>query len=766
MEPREEEEEDPTPTEVFFLSGCDESKCVSRGNSHLHNHSFTCYGDDDGSLFPMMCADGFLPIIIKDEPPVYDAESSGNTDTTALSLSYFTCCPPYEGTGDTDTHATRRHCSDPITARTRIDFETGNDDNGNPVCEDEEIRKHPRPMKPSGANLTSAAAHAVSFLCCDSIATTWAVDDGDDYDYNSENNNTTTIPPENFLDDLECVPYRNEFYEESKVQNEIGKLDVIFCNVSKGDFWFPRPIGEESTTTTTTTTTNDVLLASSGGRYQCCKTGPALPPFVQDSTFKITVYTTISLFWVAAILSVIVVLGLLIPLLMELYRKSNYHKRSSSRVTKKLSSIFGSRFSTSLSYNWGRSQSTHPSSNSNRSSGPRVTVRKAGKKPTYSTYNLYIVYLAFLDLIFCSYLIAEYRSYINQTFDPYSYATVTASISDQGFSNTPRDDPIIVPYMFANMWINAIVSHQVLVLLKTSQRARRINQPSLTRVNLQVGVIYFVAAIIGCALYFVYEPAWRARNNGDISKLEKLDSRMRIPIYTLLILLPSGYVIYTAIHIWWRGYIPSSKGANSRKRAMRELAFYFCRIVAVFLGIWMPRFFLVTYADASGKKWADMLAVCITAIQPILTTGMILTKSDVRNYIRDLVTLSYIFGDFTCCAKEKESQISEKEESTSKHPSAVGTHTCVSLNGNGEADGDVVEGEADGEADRNDVGMDDGDDYDAANSLVFSVLGFRLTNDEKLDSDDIESDGIEPDKSFVDGVAVANDTSNNDLGVG
>lgn len=244
------------------VSGCDESKCVSKGKSQLFEDSFTCYGDKDDNFYPMMCADGFLPVVVEDESPVV----SKDEDT---SLSYFTCCPPNKLLPEVI-----RHCSDPITPP--ID---SNDD----VCQDQDIHKYARQMESSGTNPEAVDA----FICCDSFPTLSFIDDDD-------NNTTTAI---DFLDDLECVPYQNEFYEPAMVQNKIGELDVIICDLPDGDFNFSRAIGQE-----------DVALT---GRYQCCKTGPDLPPFAHDSIFKVNVYPTTILFAVAIILSVIVVVGLL-----------------------------------------------------------------------------------------------------------------------------------------------------------------------------------------------------------------------------------------------------------------------------------------------------------------------------------------------------------------------------------------------------------------------------------------------------------------------
>ncbi len=642
MDSQEEEEEDHND----LMGGCDESKCVARGKSNLFNSSFTCYGDDEYDL-PMMCADGLLPVIVEEA-------------TDIEGLSYFTCCPPYS------TFDATRHCSDPITPEFAID------DSVSGICDD--TRKYPRQMKPSEETPTS-------FVCCD-----------------SEANNTST----DFLDDLECVPYRNEFYEPSQVQNKIGKLDVVYCDLETIGFEFARTLDD--------TYNNDVV--SNGGWYQCCKTGPSLPPFAKDKAFNITVYTTIVLFWIAAILSAIVAIGLLIPLLIEFRNKRH---RSSS--------IFGSIFGSRLS---GGSSSRPDTSQS----GSRR--RGTAANPKYSSYNLYLVYLALLDLAFSSYSIWEYHRYIYQTFDPSLYVTIAVSSPSMKDANTPRDEPTIAPYMLGNMWINAFICYEVFVLLRTSHSCRRIKQPSLTKVNLEAGGSCVAAAVIGITLYFLYEPGWIARNDGDFEPLEDLDAKLRFATFSLLIGIPLFYVIGVTILIWWRGYIPALRGASPRKKAMRELAFYFFRIVAVFVGIWIPRGFLIYWADGTGQKWADLVAQYVVAIQPILTTCMILTKSDAKKYIRDLVTLSYLFNDYTCCTKSKIKEVGEEEVQIE---SAAGTGTGFS-----HATDEAANAVADGDADSD----EGGDDDEAVDSLIFSVLGFRL-DDAAINANVDASTDVNPD---------------------
>lgn len=214
--------------------------------------------------------------------------------------------------------------------------------------------------------------------------------------------------------------------------------------------------------------------------------------------------------------------------------------------------------------------------------------------------------------------------------------------------------------------------------------------------------------------YLLYEPAWEARNNGDFGPLEDLDSIIKPISFLVLFGLPLYYVIYVTILILWRGYIPSLSGATARKRAMRELAIYFFRIVAVFIGIWLPRGFLIYWADWTGQKWADLVAQYVVAIQPILTTCLVLTKSDAKKYIQDLVTLSYCFGDSARRTKRTTSETKEKGEIKIQTGSAAVTGTGLSCDANGDDD-------PNGDDDRG----SEGDDEEAADSLIFSVLGFR-----------------------------------------
>jgi hypothetical protein len=608
-----------------------------------------------------MCADGFLPRIVEDEPPYVSVDWNGSGDMD-IPVRYFTCCPPYDLSSKTATNATR-HCSDPMTEflETDDDYHESN----NSSCGYRNTQNYPRRMKPSvaikGGGLSGPIKTKVdSFLCCDSNSII-----GDDSDIYSDSENNTTITT-NFLEDFECVPYRNEFYDAALVKNDIGTLNVISCDVPEGDFWFPRPVGEGITTR----------------QYQCCKNGPAMPPFVQDSAFKITLYPVIALNCVAAVASAIVAIGLLIPLLVQLkngiYNRILSRTRSTPYSNHTQSNITLNRSPSNITLNHSPSNITPGSSSTHQ----RETSQINEEMPRYNTFNLYLVYLALFDFIHSLCFVVWFGSYINQKFDPGFYHDIVFKTYTEDKLLHP-DTLITYPYIVANVWINAIMFYQLLALLHTSQRTRRIKLPSLTRVNLQAGVVCLLSVIFGSILYFLLNASERVRALSIIF----------VVFVALVLFLPIVYVLNVTIVIWWRGYIPSANGTSPTDKAMRELALYFFRIVAVFMGIWIPLGLVQAIAIGSEEGWAFVIPWWFIAIQPILRTCMVLTKPDARKYILDLVTLSYLFEICTCRNENKGAQDSTKESRTRSV-----SHVYVA-SATADADGDADSSDHDANAD-------------------------------------------------------------------
>jgi hypothetical protein len=335
---------------------CDESKCLSNGLPWTFN-SFTCY-TDGSDWYPMMCADGFKPQIVENETTV---------DNCGYDFQYFTCCPP-NLSPDTDVG---RHCSNPIgydsfnndtmvcdddTTTTYLrwgdDQYVDDDDDVNKLAN----RPYPREMKTTRWSIES-------YICCDSII-------------NGNNNIKSQIS--NFLDEMECVPYNNEFYEQYVVYNYYGNIGIAICDEPESGFKFPQYVEYNKTT-------------SSAHPFECCKTEEGSTPFFQDYNFKITVYPQIAISAIAVISSMVLMTALLIPLFRSL-----------------------------------RLQSTHTRATA-RSTNARTRTQAMALEPDFSSYNLYLVYLAIPDLILNLYLVIMYGSYANQKFNPNFYGTIIYS---------------------------------------------------------------------------------------------------------------------------------------------------------------------------------------------------------------------------------------------------------------------------------------------------------------------------------------------------
>jgi len=562
--------------------GCDESKCVSKGLSNIFNGSFTCYGDEDGEFYPMMCADGFLPFVVDEDDdetssPQMKAPTAEGQGSNGLvsSMVYFTCCPPQQHRSATT--PVRRRCSDPFIVP--IDSQDG----GGKVFEKDAIcwnqnvtRRHPRPMK-ANTELTKTffgylpTRQQDSFLCCD-----------DEHDQNYYPNSTSVLG-DGFLEDAQCVPYRNEYYQASRVQNQLGNLPLISCDFSDGDFSIPRSINNNSDS-----------ISALRGQYLCCKTGPALETiFVEDSAFKITLYLPIAFSCIAVVVSIITFLGLLIPLLKQL-RNGSYR---------------------------------------------RVNIRTSNLK-VYSTYNLYLVYMALFDGLSYSFFIVLYALTAGQKFYP---GCNTALVSPPpNVDSVPLGFVVLYATMVANVWINGFIIYQVLALLRASKNSRRVKQLSLTRVSLEAGSTLIIAMLSGLGLYINIVAIQNEMNDGNEARYKALTLACFVWSNSV-VFLPISYSIYASVLVWKGGYI--SMITSVSERAHRDLAIYFFRIIMVFFGVWIPGILLAGYLQVSSVYWGNILVICLWAGQPAITFCLILTKPDIRKYIWDLVTLRYLFED-------------------------------------------------------------------------------------------------------------------------
>jgi len=486
---------------------------------------------------------------------------------------YFTCCPPGLST---DTNVSR-HCSDPTVNFIDGDYDYFGYINETISCDDES-RPYPRQMK-TGKDYYNQEVE--SYMCCDSAE------------------NTTTT---NFRDETECVPYRDEFYQEAlALTNKYGAITPLACDIPDGDFRFPRLVP-------TTIPHWDT--------YECCKTGPAAPPFVQDAAFKKTVYLQIAISSIAVLSCIIVILALSIPLLMQM-----------------------------------RKRRTHTTQ---RRNNRRIRSRGADDSD-YSTYNLYLVYLAIPDLILNLYLLGMYGTYANQKFTLKFYGSIISC----GFDDTHSfEGAFVVACSTANLYLNAVVSYEVLVLLRNCHQVRSTNPPSILKVTLQAVAVYFIAIMVFIAHYYISSAADKSYRKRDYDTFDQLLNVNQYWSMAVTYLLPIGFVGCVCIIIWWRGFVPSASGR------LKEVVWYFLRIIVIFFVFWIPGMCFVVIGAARKDGRFINIGFLFCAIQPIVSLCMAMTKSDVRKHIFDLITLS-------CIRKSEETKTSRTSFFTSIRSSSI-----------------------------------------------------------------------------------------------
>jgi len=189
-------------------------------------------------------------------------------------------------------------------------------------------------------------------------------------------------------------------------------------------------------------------------------------------------------------------------------------------------------------------------------------------------------------------------------------------------------------YTFSNICLNAIVTYQVLQILRGSRNATRIQPPTLQRVSLEAFLVYLLGIAVGVLASISFSDLILGNLQRGISL---------VIVSGVFITIPLGYVLFVSVLVWKKGYLRiPSQNASPRDRAMRELAIYFFRIVFIFVFLWFPAAIIANLtATYELIGWSMFTRVLLMGLQPILTTCAILTKADCRKYLLDLVTFSY-----------------------------------------------------------------------------------------------------------------------------
>ena len=447
---------------IDINNGCDESKCVSWALSSVFDFFDTpisCYADS--YLFPMRCANGYLSHTIKNEPVIWHGFKLGTVTYPLMPYHYFTCCPP-DLPPNTNVS---RHCSNPL----------GITNATTDVCENDALPYARRMVTIDSMEL---------YVCCDSVS----------------NNNTTS-----FLNDTECIPFRDEKYSVSQIKNTYGFPKPISCDIN--NFRYPRKVEKEDNP-------YDIF------HYECCKTeSTQLPPFIQDFAFNVSIYPQIVVSSIAVFLCVLLIVALLIPLFLKLKKK-----REQTRDTITNTNVL-----------------------------------------TYGSYDLYLGFLAFPDLILNVCLLIEYGIYANNQKNPTHFKFIYA---------------LVITCSTANLYINCIISYEILNLLKNSNNIAKSRPPSLIKVTIQATVVYLFSIVVGVAVHYTTKAQDETLFMDDIDRYNKLKIINMSWIMVVSCALPIMFFSYVWITIWYQGYVKLS----SVTKGMKELV---CSFLFIYIYVYI-----------------------------------------------------------------------------------------------------------------------------------------------------------------------------------
>ena len=168
------------------------------------------------------------------------------------------------------------------------------------------------------------------------------------------------------------------------------------------------------------------------------------------------------------------------------------------------------------------------------------------------------MYLALPDLMLNIYFISMYSSYANQKYEP---NTINSAIIYNGIIPIrPFEGSFVLACSTANVYLNCVVSFQILLLLRDSYNITRHNPPSLLKVTLQSVVVYLFSILVFVIHYFVGQAQKESYDIGDFIRCQYLSS---VNLYWSIVVSyvsPMIFFGYVWFSIWYRSYIKSAAG--------------------------------------------------------------------------------------------------------------------------------------------------------------------------------------------------------------
>ncbi|CAB9527769.1 unknown protein [Seminavis robusta] len=181
---------------------------------------------------------------------------------------------------------------------------------------------------------------------------------------------------------------------------------------------------------------------------------------------------------------------------------------------------------------------------------------------------------------------------------------------------------VAVFFAISNFYLNAVVAHEVKILLDASMRRQRYFPPSQKRIFVLVTASYLWACLVATISLLIVQTD--ALQGVACVPLVGEDTHSKVAYFLLLFplsFLPIFYVCYVALQIVRGGLLPD----NGRTR---EIAIFFARICLVMVLMWAPT--LISLMVGAKNIWVYYFAGIWSMATGSVTSIFSLLKPDIR----------------------------------------------------------------------------------------------------------------------------------------
>mmetsp|Transcript_6417 Transcript_6417/g.15577 ORF Transcript_6417/g.15577 Transcript_6417/m.15577 type:complete len:375 (+) Transcript_6417:256-1380(+) len=290
------------------------------------------------------------------------------------------------------------------------------------------------------------------------------------------------------------------------------------------------------------------------------------------------------------------------------------------------------------------------------------------RRKRYSTYNLYLAYLAIPDLIISSFVVHLILTSHTASFDP-----KTIEDGDDGEESQfwmfdhPVDHNIYALCVSANLYTNAFLVYEIYRLLKDSNRRKRHRPPSIAKATKQAMVSYGVGVFLFFLEYFLSD-----KFDGDSKSIKIWFGFYQAFSFIVCVGIPLSALVFASWMIHREGLIESTGSMYGGR--LRVLVIYFARIVANYLLLWGPAsasYMLYWSLGPSGTKvMAYVIFLVLNGSQPIINFVLSMTKPDAHKLITDLFTCGY-------CKSQQDGKFDRESSTFSVDPYLGADTTCI-----------------------------------------------------------------------------------------